>query len=118
MRRLAHLAGLVWFAGVSLVAVQACAHHVPGQKVEQAPTVITVHNVTPVAYQLFLEQSNRRLQAGDIDALATIRIQVPAEMSYPNSKVLLIARPTLNGREWREQFTANPGADIRIQIGR
>ncbi|HKV51212.1 MAG TPA: hypothetical protein VJO52_08445 [Gemmatimonadaceae bacterium] len=103
---------------MSLLAMQACTHNAPVQRVEQAPTFVTVQNVTPVAYQLYLEQSNRRLQAGNVDALATTRIQVPAEMSYPNAKVLLIARPTLSGREWREQFTANPGADIRIQIGR
>ncbi len=118
MHRLARLAGLGWIVGLSLVAVQACTHHVPGQKAEHAPTFISVHNVTPSAYQLFLEQNNRRLDAGSIDALETIRIQVPAEMSYPGSKVVLIARPTVTGRELHEPFTANPGADIRIQLGR
>lgn len=117
MHRIARLVGIGCLVGVSL-AVQACTHHVPGQQTQNAPTFVTVHNVLPSAFQLTFYQTNRRIDAGNIDALATIRIQVPADMSYPGSRVVLIAKSTMNGNELDERFIANPGADVRIQLGR
>lgn len=118
MHRLARFAGLGWFAVLSLVALQACAHHRPDTAVQHGTTFITVRNNAPAAFRLYLEQSNRRVEMGTVDALGSVRIQVPDDMSYPGSRVTLVAIPTVNGRTLTERFIANPGADLRIQLGR
>jgi hypothetical protein len=118
MHRFARVAGLGWFAVLSLVALQACTHHKPGTAVQHASTFITVHNVMPAAYQLYLEANDRHIQVGTVDALADVHIQVPDDMSYPGSRVVLVAIPNASGRTLREAFIANPGANIRIQLGR
>lgn len=118
MRRIARVAGLGCFAMLSLVAVQACTHHKPATTAEHASTFITVRNNGPLAYQLFLNESNRHIAVGNVDPLGTVRIQVPADMSYPGSRVVLQAIPTVSGRTLSQPFVANPGADIRIQLDR
>jgi hypothetical protein len=118
MNRFARVAGIGSFAVLSLVGVQACTHHKPGTTVEHASTFITVRNHQPSAYQLYLNANDRHIQVGNVDALGTVRIQVPADMSYPGSHVTLVAIPTLSGRTLNQPFVANPGADIRIDLGR
>lgn len=118
MYRLARVAGICCVVVLSTAGLQACTHQAPREHVQRASAFITVHNELPSGFQLFFEQSNRRIDAGNIDPLATIRIQLPPDLSYPGSRVVLIAHPLLSGRDLGIPFTANPGAEIRLQIGR
>lgn len=89
-----------------------------GAQDKGAPAFVTLQNVLPNAYQLYITDGNRRLDVGNVAPLQTVQIKVPAELVYPGARLALLAQPTLSGRNLTVPFTIHPGATVRLMLGR
>lgn len=111
----ARAAATGWVIVLPLLGAQACAHH-PSDP--HAPTNITLVNDMRTWYEIYLVQGAQRVDIGKINAVSTLTIKVPPELSYPGSKVTLLAIPALGGYGFREGFIADPGASVRLRLPR
>jgi len=119
MKRFTLVVGIVVAAACS-AGLAGCTHHAPSDqpKDQGAPAYIFLQNVLPSAYQLYITDGNRRLDAGKIGALESVRIQVPPELVYPGARLALVAQPTLGSANAVIPFTIHPGATVRLMLGR
>lgn len=100
-------------------SLQGCTHHEPPEAANQVKTYITVHNPFAMSYTLYLYWQGVRTQVGIVGPVGTAHIRIPANMAYPGSKVSLIAMPTmLPNPTLYENFVADPGADIPIELSK
>ncbi|HKW14414.1 MAG TPA: hypothetical protein VJS69_08015 [Candidatus Krumholzibacteria bacterium] len=82
-----------------------------------APTELTLVNDMGTWYELYLLQGAQRVDVGRINSKATLTVKVPSEMSYPGSKVTLLAVPALGQRySFYHRFIANPGAHVQMRL--
>jgi hypothetical protein len=117
MRRFTLAVGIAAVAACS-VGLSGCTHHAPSTQDQGAPTFITLQNVLPNNYQLYISDGTRRLDAGKVDALQTVTIKVPPRLVYPGARLAVIAVPTVSARTLAVRFTVHPGATIRLMLGR
>lgn len=101
-----------------VVGVEGCSHHAPHTRDDVAPTWIALQNVLSNGYQLYFTDGQRRLNAGNIGPLETARLRVPPELVYPGAHLALTAIPSTSARTLSVPFIANPGATIRLMLGR
>lgn len=117
MHRFARAAATGWLAVLSMLTAQGCAHQVPADP--HAPTEVTLVNDMGTWYELYLVQGAQRVDVGRINARATLTLNVPSELSYPGSKVDLVAIPALGERySFYRRFIANPGAHVQMRLPR
>lgn len=115
MSRFARAAAIGWLTLLPLIGAQACAHH-PSDP--HAPTTITLVNDIRTWYEIYLVQGAQRVDIGKINAMSTLTIKVPPEMSFPGSHVVLVAVPALGGYGFRRGFVAEPGASVSLRLPR
>ena len=113
MRRFALAVGIAALAACS-VGLSGCTHHAPSAQDQGAPAFITLQNVLPNNYQLYISDGTRRLDAGKVDALQTVTIKVPSRLVYPGARLAVIAVPTVSARTLAVPFTVHPGATISV----
>ena len=113
MHRVARAAAIGWLTVLSSLATQGCAHH-PSDP--HAPTTVTLVNDMSTWYEIYLLQGAQRVDVGRVNAKSTLTIRVPSELSYPGSKVLLVAVPALGGYAFRRGFVADPGARVSLRL--
>lgn len=117
MHRVIRAAAFGCIVALSVASVQACAHHEPPEAANQVKTYITVRNPFAMSYTLYLYWQNIHTQVGIVGPVGTAHIRIPANMAYPGSKVSLVAVPTmLPNPTLYEQFVADPGADIPVEL--
>lgn len=118
MKRFTLVVGIAVVAACS-AGLAGCTHHAPSEQQDQGPAAfVTLQNVLPNAYQLYITDGNRRLDVGKVSPLQTVQIKVPAELVYPGARLALLAQPTLSGRNLTVPFTIHPGATVRLMLGR
>jgi hypothetical protein len=115
MSRFARAAAVSWLSVLPLLGAQACAHHQPDP---HAPTTITLVNDVRAWYEIYLLQGAQRVDVGKVNAMSTISITVPPDLSYPGSRVVMVAIGALGGYAFRQGFIANPGVTVRLRLPR
>jgi hypothetical protein len=115
MRRFARAAAIGLLAVLPLISADGCTPHVPNDP--HAPTELTLVNDMGTWYELYLVQGAQRVDIGRINSKATQTFKIPPELSYPGSKVTLLAVPALGERySFYHRFIANPGAHLQMRL--
>jgi len=117
MKRFTLALGVAMLAACS-AGLAGCAHHAPSAQDAQAPAFIYVQNELSNGYQLYFSDGSRRLDAGKIGPLESVRIQVPPSLVYPGARLALIALPSTSARTLSIPFVIHPGATVRLLLGR